>query len=63
MNLLKITFIILFLIISMGFVSAQGSLNDTLDDDIPAVEEVGYFRELASEINSANGTLEITKII
>ena len=61
MKFFKITFILLFLIVSMGFVSAQDSINDTLETDIPTTEEIGSFTELENEINVSNNTLEITK--
>ena len=61
MKLLKITLLLLFLIVSMGFVSAQDSVNDTLETDIPITEGIGSFSELENSINNANDTLEITK--
>lgn len=61
MKLFKITLILLFLIVSMGFVSAQDSVNDTLETDIPQTEDIGSFKELKNKINFAYGTLEITK--
>ena len=61
MKLLRITIILLFLVMSMGLVSAQDNLTDTVQADIPATDEVGSFEELENDITNANSTLEITK--
>ena len=61
MKFLRIVFILLFLVMSMGLVSAQDNLNDTLQADIPATDEIGSFEELEIDISNANSTLEITK--
>ena len=61
MKLFRIMFILLFLILSMGLVSAQDNLNDTMQADIPSAEEIGSFDELENDIINANSTLEITK--
>lgn len=56
--------IVLFLILSMGFVSAQDTSNDTLESeqtDIYTTDEFASFNELEDAINNANDTLEITK--
>ena len=61
MKLFRIVLIFLFLIMSMGLVSAQDDLNDTMQADIIMADEVGSFEELENAIINANGTLEITK--
>ena len=57
----RIAFILLFLVMSMGVVSAQDNLTDTLQTDILSTEEIGSFDELENDIINANNTLEITK--
>ena len=61
MKLLKITFILLFLIISMGIVSAQDCANGTVNADILQTDDIGSFSDLKNDINTTNATLEITK--
>ena len=61
MKLFRIMFILLFLVMSMGLVSAQDNLNDTMQADVLASDDVGSFDELENDIINANGTLEITK--
>ena len=61
MKLFRIMFILLFLVMSMGIVSAQDNLNDTMQVDVLAGDDVGSFEELENDIINANGTLEITK--
>ncbi|WP_298525489.1 C1 family peptidase [uncultured Methanobrevibacter sp.] len=61
MKLLKITFILLFLIISMGLASAQDCANDTVNADIFQTEDAGSFSDLKNDIDTTNATLEITK--
>ncbi len=61
MKFLRIVFILLFLVMSMGLVSAQDNLTDTLQADISATDDVGSFEELEYDITNANSTLEITK--
>ena len=61
MKFLRIVFILLFLIMSMGLVSAQDNLTDTIQTDISPTDEIGSFEELENDITNANGTLEITK--
>ena len=61
MKLFRITLILLFLVMSMGLVSAQDNLNDTIQANVLASDDVGSFEELEYDIIDANGTLEITK--
>ena len=61
MKFLRITLILLFLVMSMGIVSAQDNITDTVQTDIPATDEIGSFEELENDISNANSTLEITK--
>ena len=45
----------------MGLVSAQDNLNDTMQTDVLASDDIESFEELENDNNNANGTLEITK--
>ena len=61
MKLLKISFILLFFIISMGLVYAPDCANGTVNADILPTDDVGSFTDLKNDIDTTNVTLEITK--